>query len=270
MNKFPEYIIIGAHKAGTTALLFNLNRHPKIYNSSWDNISSAYEKVPIVTAEINFWNKYYNKRHIDKRINNGNIITIEDYKNLFKDKHDFVCGEKTPSYWLSSAAMQKIKHNIPNVKLILCIREPVARAYSHHQMGGVNGTIKDFQKLNGAGTFFDQGKYYKHLSKNVLPFFDKENVHVVVMEKMKQNLDVEINKVFKFLGVDEFHDNMIGEIEYTAKGIMRKYDGMSTWSSVTKNVPALSLEYVKKLKALYKNDNEKLFDYLGYEISEWA
>jgi hypothetical protein len=111
VGPLPSFLIIGFGKCGTTELYDRLVEHP--------NIRSAVRK------EVN----YFMYRHGEG----------EDwYRAHFptpptNDDHDpFVVGEASPGYVLNPFAPRRIMELVPNVKLIVLLRDPVARAYSHY------------------------------------------------------------------------------------------------------------------------------------------
>ena len=67
--KYPEFIIVSAYKAGSTALWYNLHKHPKIH------MAKKKESV-----EMNFWKLQFYKRGHDW------------YKSFFPD--EYICGER--------------------------------------------------------------------------------------------------------------------------------------------------------------------------------
>ena len=112
----PSFIIAGVQKAGTTALSAMLCTHP--------NISFSKKK------EVHFFDSL-------KRYNLG----ISEYLHNF---HEWdasgkggslpVYGESTPFYVASRDACRRISETIPDVKLVVLLRNPVSRAYSEYQM----------------------------------------------------------------------------------------------------------------------------------------
>ena len=109
----PDFICIGVQRAGTTWLYECLKEHPEVF-------------VP-ETKELHFFNDNYEKG-------------IEFYSQYFEeaDSVNQVIGELTPNYYHDIQALQRISQKLPNVKVILILREPIARAYSHYQLSLTN------------------------------------------------------------------------------------------------------------------------------------
>lgn len=109
----PTFLIIGAQKAGTTALFSLLAQHPKI--------------LPPQEKEINFFQD-------DENFSKG----YSWYHERFPHENEFSCGqttfEATPEYLYRIPAAQRIYDYNKSLKLIVLVRDPVARAYSSWNM----------------------------------------------------------------------------------------------------------------------------------------
>lgn len=250
MAKFPDFIIIGSMKCGTTVLWRNLNKHPYI------RMGKNPEDPKKTSTEIRFWNNGPPYRTWGKG--------IEWYKNLFSGE---CSGEKEAGYVYSKKTMQKIYDYIPDVKLILTIREPIDRAYSEYQMDKILRFKKcnlSFEKAVAKDKgYIERGKYHELIKNNVLGLFSKKQLYMVVQEKMKENTDVELNKIYEFLGVSEFHAD-IQKVKFSKRD--KSMSGYRKWES---SYPPLNNKIRGKMLSIFKEENEKLFEFLGYRILEW-
>lgn len=255
--KFPEFIIIGAMKCATTVLWHNLNKHPEIM------MGKNTEDPKKASTEIRFWNN--GQPH--KTWNKG----IDWYKNLFDGD---VCGEKCANYIENKRAMKRMSQHIPDVKLVLCVRNPVDRAYSEYNMQknrrGLN--FFDFLVAKKYG-YLKRGLYHKQIVENVLPFFKKEQLYILIQEKMKENTNTELNKLYRFLGVSEFNLNVkkVTSKEATDRNLDLKKDSQlqfyKNWNS---KYDQMSYSVRTQLNNYFKEPNKCLFNYLGYKIKEWG
>jgi len=255
MNK-PDFIIIGSMKCGTTVLWHNLNKHPDI-----EMIKNP-EDPKKASTEIRFWNNGQPHRTFNKG--------IEWYFSLFNKSF---CGEKCANYIENKNTMKKIHDNIDKIKLVLCVREPVDRAYSEFRMQFPNATEDKFNfnsiKKNG---YSNRSKYFSLIEENILPFFRKEDLYIIVQEEMKKNTDNELNKLYKFLGVSEFHldTNTVSSELATNRNLDlekdKKIKSYKVWNSKYK---PMNPELKKILKDYFLFENKKLFNFLGYEIKDW-
>ena len=178
--KFPDFVIIGAPKCGTTALWFNLDKHPEIQMA---------QKAPN-SIEMHFWGyKFWDKG-------------FGWYKEKFGNK---LSGEKSVDYYINRKSMRLMKQHIPDVKLILCVRNPADRAYSNFQMHMRAKKQSTFSFELFKKQYARKGKYYTHIREKVLEFFPPEQLYVCVAEHMKKNTSNEMDKIFEYLGAKEFH-----------------------------------------------------------------
>ncbi len=258
--KFPDFIIIGAMKCGTTALWHNLNRHSSIsMGKNWHDPKRA-------STEIRFFNNGKPYKNWEKG--------AEWYKSLFEGT---CCGEKSANYIESKEAMRRISDLIPQVKLILCVRNPVDRAYSEHNMYIAGG--KKRSSINAvfspSSSHRKKGNYMKILRKNVFPFFDREQLHIVIQERMKAETNQEMNKIYEFLGLAPYYSltetvhakerdqPVVSTNRGFVPGVRNNY---KTWAT---EYPPLKSEIRRKLIKSYKADNEELFEFLGFRVQEW-
>jgi len=248
--KFPDFIILGAAKCGTTALWYNLDKHPDITMVSKSSSS----------IEMNFWK--------GPPWNKG----LDWYKKKFVG--DFT-GEKSTMYYLKRSSMRKIKKHIPDVKLILCVRNPTDRAYSNWQMNFKAGKVSNFTYDIFTQRYALSGKYMYHIKNNVLPFFDKNKLHIYVSEYAKRNPKKEMNKVFDFLGVSHLDlprreiDGQLLKNRSRQEDIKlnRQEKFYRVWS---KHSDRLTGPLRNECLKFFRPFNKKFFDYLGYEIKEWS
>ena len=119
--KLPDFLVIGAARAGTTALHAFLRQHPEIFMPTHKEPNFfAYEGQTLACAGPGA-----------DYINNS-VVDLATYEDLFADAPANVkCGEASPLYLYSEAAPTRIKHHIPKAKMIVILRNPVGQAYSH-------------------------------------------------------------------------------------------------------------------------------------------
>lgn len=109
LRPFPDFIIIGAQKGGTSSLFSYLKQHSQL-------------QLPD-KKEIHFFDNDYQKG-------------VNWYRSHFPMKifDNIKTGEATPYYLFHPHAPQRIFQHCPKVKLIVMLRNPTDRAYSHYMM----------------------------------------------------------------------------------------------------------------------------------------
>jgi hypothetical protein len=104
----PDFLIIGAQKAGTTALYAYLRRHPAITGPSW--------------KEVSYFDRHYGRGEAWYRGNFPNRVRARG--KLF--------GEASPSYIFHPLGPERVKALVPEARLVALVRHPVDRALSHY------------------------------------------------------------------------------------------------------------------------------------------
>lgn len=180
----PSFVIIGAVKSATTWLVNCLNRHPQIY-------------IPL--KEIHFFSRFFSKR-----------LTWY-HKHFKRAKPSQFAGENSNTYLESKEATMRIKKMIPEVKLIVCLRNPVERAYSDYCMNfekaRVSADIAIYlnpynNNLTNDSPFLYRGLYAKHI-KRYFKYFEKSQIKILLYDDLVLNSQKFIEDVYEFLGVKE-------------------------------------------------------------------
>lgn len=224
---FPNFLIIGAHKAGTTSLYYYLKSHPQIF-------------MPDLKEARYFAFDPDNFDHIKKANVIFPITTLDDYLALFEPARDEIAiGEASPEYLNSEYAARKIYKYMPNAKLIVSLRNPIDRAYSQFLMAYRAGETPNV-KIGDYSFRYDNarnGFYYPKLKK-YFDIFGENQIKVILFEDLITDTNKTVKEVFKFLNVSESFAPDINTV-YNRGGIVK--------SKVIRN-----FSNNKKLKTLIK------------------
>jgi hypothetical protein len=118
----PEFFFIGGAKCGSTSFAIYLDAHPQVYIGG--------------PKEPNFWSwGNHPKDYQDYFVNEFPISRPVD--------EDRVSGEFSTSYLLHPLVPRRIYAALPEAKIILLLRNPVDRAYSHYMMSELRGFEPD-------------------------------------------------------------------------------------------------------------------------------
>ena len=204
----PDALIIGAPKAGTSALHAALAQHPQIYASpvkepkyymGWDAPPPSYAGPG---------DPHSNKEWIWRR---------EDYRALFSGAPgNAVRLESTPFYLYMPGARRRIAEELPEAKLIVIVRDPIDRAYSNWMHLWVDGLepIPDFVEAwhaedcrvaAGWAPFWRYrrlGRYGEQLA-DLFRLVNRERVFVLRYWQLVSHPDETLNRVARFLGIAE-------------------------------------------------------------------
>lgn len=203
---FPNFLIIGAVKAGTSSIFKYITQHPQVYGAPIKEPSFfAFEN-----EVVNFCGPG------DELFNQAVITKYEDYERLFADvNHEMAIGEASVVYLHSDKAPFRIKHYIPNVKLMAILRNPVDRAissYSHNIRDGLERLsfpmaleVEKTRQAEGwqhIWRYAGLGFYYEALQR-YFSLFPRKNIAIYTYEEFTQNPADIIKNIFDFLGVDK-------------------------------------------------------------------
>jgi hypothetical protein len=147
--------IIGAAKAGTTTLQSMLNKHPEIYFSpikepnhfctdiKIENFTKEYKRNTFLDTD-----KYFSEKEL-KPLQLSFVKRREQYLQLFKDaeQEHKILAEASTSYMFSEIAAHEIYKFNEEAKILVILRNPAERAFSHYLMGLRYGyTTKNFRE----------------------------------------------------------------------------------------------------------------------------
>ena len=121
----PNFIVIGAAKAGTTVLYWALAEHPAVF-------MSAVKETNYFAYGVDDTGRLL---YGDPEVHHFPVQSLKDYERLFADAGDAVAiGEASPIYLECPQAAGRIRALLPAARLICGLRHPVERAYSDYQM----------------------------------------------------------------------------------------------------------------------------------------
>jgi hypothetical protein len=181
----PNFLIIGAAKAGTTSLYEHFRAHPGIF-------------MPRL-KEARFFN--YDGRGSRVKFP---VQTLEVYEALFEDAAGATAiGEATPHYLNFPEAAGRIHALLPAVKLVASLRNPVDRSYSVYQMNQRNNAVNEgipYGEAMQTDRHLREG-YAAHLER-FLALFPREQLEVILLEDLEAKPKPTLAGLFGFLGVD--------------------------------------------------------------------
>ena len=202
----PDFLVIGAPKAGTTALHAALAGHPALYMSPIKEPKFFLSDGPPPTRGGPGDALTY-REHVWKRA---------DYEALFEAAPGGTLrGESTPLYMYDREAMRRIRDLLPEARLIAIIRDPVERAHSNwtHLWSAGLEPVGDFIQACGeeerriaAGwaSFWHYtalGRYGEQL-EHIFSLFPREQVYVIRYRQLVDQPAATLDGIFGFLGVE--------------------------------------------------------------------
>jgi hypothetical protein len=203
----PDFLVIGAPKAGTTALHAALARHPGLYLSAVKEPKFFLTDGP-PPARGGPGDAQTYREHIWRRA---------DYEALFSAAPaGALCGESTPFYLYDRTAQQRIRDLIPSVRLIVILRDPVERAHSNwaHLWSAGREPVGDFLRAcaeedrriaAGWSAFWHYtrlGRYGEQLD-HLFQLFSREQVLIFRYARLLDEPARILDEICAFLGVEQ-------------------------------------------------------------------
>lgn len=249
----PDFLIIGTQKSGTTSLHAYLKEHPQILAPSGDK-------------EIHFFNIYYYR---------GFNWYLSQFPWRFQTRGRLTF-EATPDYISHHKAPLRIKKDLGNIKLILTLREPVARAYSawkmwnsfiDHDEKAAKADRRSFseaikQELSSPDEqselhfhYLAKGRYVEQI-ENFYKYFPDNKLLILDYQKMNNDLYCYLSQICDFLEIDHF-----------SKDETRQFKKKRLWVSPKRKTTSEDNATMKVLHNYYKPYNEKLYSLLGRRLN---
>lgn len=302
--RFPDFIVIGAGKSGTTSLDHYLAAHPSIYMSPVKEPNFfALEGFEIPSTE----------EDPEKLFHYPQAITNKDeYLQLFDGaKKSELLGEVSPMYLYAEKAPQRIFDYNPDTKLIAILRQPADRLYSRylHLARQSDTPTAHFSDALDDSTIWwrrddlvQEGFFFRGLSR-YYELFPKENIKVYLYEDLKKSQEEVVKSMFEFLNVDgsftpdmsvqfnqsgiiknKLMDSFVGQKSIFKRAIEkvspRLYESIKKSNTLQKVVqgarmknldrPPIEDEIKRELtQKVYKEDILKLQALIGRDLSAW-
>jgi hypothetical protein len=203
--RLPNFLVIGAMKAGTTSLYHYLRAHPQVF-------MSAIKELEFFVAEAN-WAR-----------------GIDWYRKQFaRAAPDAVAiGEASTGYTKYpsvSGVPERIADHLPGVRLLYVVRDPIERIRSHYQHRVAVGTERApfARALLENPIYLDCSRYATQVEQ-YLEFFSRSQLLILTSEELRHSRLSTIQRVYAFLGVDP---------DYVAGDLDREFlrtDGRVTYS----------------------------------------
>lgn len=287
----PNFLLVGAPKAGTTSIAAYLDEHPDILISKE---KEPFYFLPNILIDTNKKDPMYesirSRAHLDKLA----------YYSLFNNYNaEKAIGEATVHYlYHYKEVIPRVLEELGDVKIIIVLRDPSLRAFSNYtyqSRGQLNSfeealELESYRKEQGYNSFWfykEVGLYYNPVKAYLENF---TNVHVCYFEDFLKNREGFIKEMYNFLEVDTgflpdvstnynptlvpknkiFKTLIFVKHKLKLKNLLpqkwkkRIYAGM-----MTKNSERLNPETHSRLKSFFKTDIQKLERLLNVDLSSW-
>lgn len=228
---WPNFLVIGAAKSGTTSLYHYLKQHPQIYMSPVKEpefFAFCSEQVDESSHDQFFLASIF------RRFTAKPATNLNDYLNLFKGvKDEKAIGEASTHYLCNPQAPARIHQFIAHAKLIAILRNPIDRAYSdflmlqHRHDDPTNDFLKsiDLENLGdysppwASSRYLNYGFYDTQLER-FFKYFPASHLRVFLFEDLRNPIAL-LQEIFRFLEVDDTFQPQVAVRYNTAMNIPR-------------------------------------------------
>jgi len=248
--RLPDFIIGGAPRSGTTWLYELLARHPGVYMAAPVRPEPKFFLIDDLYARglAHYSATWFAPAPPGRR-----------------------CGEKSTNYLESAIAAQRIRRDLPSVRLVFILREPVERAWSNYLWSKMNGLENEsFEraleleeqrqtKLAGQGRFsrphayLSRGLYAERLQP-WLALFPRENITCLRFEDILSDAAAVAARLHSFLALEP-----------------RPHDaaGLGALNASERAVAGMAQATRARLLNRYHEPNQRLYALLGPEFGTW-
>jgi hypothetical protein len=198
-ERWPNFFIVGAPKAGTTSLYSYLARHPQVFMPAM--------KEPQYFAQIHPTAEF---EHLVEAIPDRSR-----YLRLYRKARGYhAIGDASPSYLWHPEVPGRIKRTVPEARIIIALRDPIERAHSHYladfREGAenlpfhealCNDLARSRKGLGVSHMYVELGQYAAQVTR-YLEVFGPDRVHLLLFEDLKSSGRHALDGICRFLGLD--------------------------------------------------------------------
>jgi hypothetical protein len=177
MSRLPNFLYVGPDKAGSSWLHEMLLKHPDVYLTP--------------AKDLYYFDRYYDRG-------------LGWYASQFRDARDqAVVGEVCQDYLFHPEAASRIHATLGPVKVMVCLRDPVERAWSSYLYMRKHGIGPETfgEALRTRPELLEHGRYATGLDR-FLRLFPRELIHVAVFDDLTADPQGFLDGVADFLAVD--------------------------------------------------------------------
>lgn len=259
VRMLPSFLIVGAKRAGTTSMYETITGHPQILGA-------------VLHKEVHYFDTHYDRGqawyrgHFPTRLS---ARLVERRTGLPP-----ITGEATPYYMWHPLSPERIHRDLPGVRLVVMVRDPVARAHSEHahsvtggwedepferalelEGGRLRGEAErmvadpTYHSLHHAHhAYVARGRYVEQL-ETLERVFGRDRLHVIDSDALFADSGPALQSLFAFLGVPPWQPPKLHNLNARPR-------------------PALPADLHARLSAGFAPYDERLAQWLGW-VPSW-
>jgi hypothetical protein len=263
----PNFLLVGAAKAGTTSLYHYLNQHPQIS-------MCALKEPKFFNAQVM---KFPLRGPRDHIVVSRMVRTFTDYERLFDNAGGArAVGEASPDYlYYAAQVVPLIRETLGDPRIVIVLRDPVERAYSAFRHLRRDGREPlDFETaldeenhrrlMNWEFIWFYKacGLYHDQV-RHFLGHFPR--VHVALFDDLLADPRGFMRRLYEFLDVDtSFVPDVSAASNESAVPVARWLPRF-----IRKNNAPMRDETRARLREFFRDDIRRLAALIGRDLSAW-
>ena len=215
LRRGPDFVVIGAKRGGTTSLYRYLLEHPSI--------------VPLFPGALHMKRPRYYDVHYARGLRwyRSHFPLMVGRRSLARPwAEPAIAGEASPYYLFHPLAAERLARDFPDARLIVMLRDPVERGYSHYKerrkhgaepLGFEAALAAEPGRLRGEAeriirepgyrsmehedhSYLAQGRYLDMLER-WFALFPRDQFHIAISEEFYSDPDRVVNGIWSFLGL---------------------------------------------------------------------
>ncbi len=268
LRALPDFVVIGSHKCGSSSLYYYLSQHPQI--------------LPAAVKEVHFFDGNFEKGPLYYRAYFPLRSEIDDRKKQLAKT--VITGEATPNYLFFPHVPRRMAQVVPEAKLIVLLRDPVHRAFSHYMhnrrskhrktdrepLSFEEAIAQESERLRGErermlaeeSYYSNAYRFYAYCQRGIYveqlqeygKFFDRSRIFVLKSEDFFNNTAEAYGRVLKFLGLDP----------HVPADLHAKNTGR--YSKEERDSDGRLQNVLAQLRDFFKPHNQRLYDYLQRDL----
>jgi hypothetical protein len=258
----PTFLIVGAMRSGTTSLARSIGAHPDVF------------MVP--TKELHFFDSHFDRG-------------IDWYESHFADAGAAgAIGEATPRYMYLEPAAARMASVVPEAKLVVILRDPVDRAYSHYWMNRArafetlsfaDALAAEADRGPGRYAYVGRGRYLEQLQR-LCRHYPREQLLVLFLDELRARPQETFSAAVTFIGVGDaplpaivsssvnrYYDLRSARLRRFGEHLPRRLDNLvGRFNRIDRGYPPMDEAVRADLARRFADDDAALAAWLGRDL----
>ena len=292
-KNLPNFLIVGAPKAGTSSIAKYLDAHPEVF-------------IPEIKEPRYFLHDIFSKVSTEDPLYDylmkSSVLNWDDYLELYQGADSTVTkfGDASVQYlYHFDTVIPQVKEKLGDVPIIIVLRDPIKRAFSNYKYQSKIDLLsftealnkEEERKSNHFNSFWyykDVGLYYNQVNAYKKAF---SNVHICLYDDLMKNPESFMMQIYTFLNIDHTHVNdytkrhnetivpknklfqyinyIRNQYGFSLSFLPEKYKTIIKNLFFKKNMEKISHDDRQVLVSFFKEDIKKLEKLIDKDLSAW-